>query len=40
MKALVEIHHKDWAESFIHEVYWSEAVQKKRDGSPTSFWTQ
>jgi phage recombination protein Bet len=40
MKALVEIHRKDWAESFIHEVYWREAVQKKKDGSPTSFWTK
>jgi phage recombination protein Bet len=40
MKALVEIHRKDWAESFIHEVYWREAVQKKKDGTPTSFWTK
>jgi phage recombination protein Bet len=40
MKALVEIHRKDWAEPFIHEVYWCEAVQKKKDGSPTSFWTK
>jgi len=40
MKALVEIHRKDWSEPFIHEVYWAEAVQKKKDGSPTSFWTK
>ncbi|MFA6432994.1 MAG: phage recombination protein Bet [Candidatus Paceibacterota bacterium] len=40
MKAFVEIHRKDWAEKFIHEVYWREAVQKKRDGSPTSFWSK
>lgn len=40
MKALVEIHRKDWSESFVHEVYWREAVQKKKDGSPTSFWTK
>jgi phage recombination protein Bet len=40
MKALVEIHRKDWAESFIHEVYWREAVQKKKDGTPTSFWSK
>ncbi len=38
MKALVEIHRKDWSEPFIHEVYWREAVQKKKDGSLTSFW--
>ncbi|MFZ4616665.1 MAG: phage recombination protein Bet [Rectinemataceae bacterium] len=40
MKAMVEIHRKDWSQSFVHEVYWREAVQKKRDGSPTSFWTK
>jgi len=40
MKALVEIHRKDWSAPFIHEVYWAEAVQKKKDGSPTSFWTK
>ena len=33
MNALVEIHRKDWSESFVHEMYWAEAVQKKRDGS-------
>ena len=40
MKALVEIHRKDWSESFVHEVYWREAVQKKKDGTLTSFWTK
>jgi phage recombination protein Bet len=40
MKALVEIHRKDWSEPFVHEVYWREAVQKKKDGTPTSFWTK
>ncbi len=40
MKALVEIHRKDWHSPFIHEVYWKEAVQRKRDGTPTSFWTK
>ena len=40
MKALVEIHRKDWTEPFSHEVYWREAVQKKKDGSLTSFWTK
>jgi phage recombination protein Bet len=40
MKALVEIHRKDWSEPFVHEVYWREAVQKKKDGSLTSFWTK
>lgn len=40
MKALVEIHRKDWSEPFVHEVYWREAVQKKKDGRPTLFWTK
>lgn len=40
MKALVEIHRKDWRSPFVHEVYWKEAVQRKRDGQPTSFWTK
>ncbi|MEW6226634.1 MAG: phage recombination protein Bet [Bacillota bacterium] len=40
MKALVEIHRKDWHSPFIHEVYWKEAVQRKRDGQPTSFWSK
>jgi len=40
MKALVEIHRKDWAAPFVHEVYWKECVQRKRDGQPTSFWSK
>ena len=40
MKALVEIHRKDWHSPFVHEVFWKEAVQRKRDGTPTSFWTK
>jgi phage recombination protein Bet len=40
MKAIVEIHRKDWAEPFIHEAYWREAVQKKKDGTLTAFWTK
>jgi len=40
MKALVEIHRKDWSQPFVHEVYWTEAVQKKRDGTPTAFWSK
>jgi len=40
MKALVEIHRKDWHSPFVHEVYWKEAVQRKRDGTPTSFWNK
>jgi len=40
MKALVEIHRKDWSAPFTHEVYWKECVQRKRDGQPTSFWSK
>jgi phage recombination protein Bet len=40
MKAVVEIFRKDWHYSFTHEVYWEEAVQKKKDGSPTQFWAK
>jgi phage recombination protein Bet len=40
MKAVVEIHRKDWSEPLIHEVYFVEAVQKKKDGSATSFWSK
>jgi len=40
MKAIVEIFRKDWSHSFRHEVYWEEAVQKKKDGSPTQFWVK
>ena len=40
LKALVEINRKDWRHPFTHEVYWNEAVQKKKDGEVTSFWTR
>jgi phage recombination protein Bet len=40
MKAFVEIHRKDWAESFIHEVNFAEVVQRTKAGSPTSFWSK
>jgi phage recombination protein Bet len=40
MKALVEIHRKDWHSPFVHEVYLKECVQRKRDGQPTTFWSK
>ena len=40
MKAVVEIHRRDWATPLVHEVYFVEAVQKKKDGTPTSFWSK
>ena len=38
MKAVVEIHRKDWSNPFRHEVFFSEAAQKTDDGALTSFW--
>jgi phage recombination protein Bet len=40
MRAIVEIHRRDWSEPLVHEVYFVEAVQKKKDGFPTSFWSK
>jgi len=40
MRAIVTIHRKDWSEPLIHEVFFSEAVQRKKDGSLTAFWSK
>jgi phage recombination protein Bet len=40
LKALVEIHRRDWEKPFLHEVYWRESAQKKRDGTLTAFWVK
>lgn len=37
-EAVVTIWRKDWSHEFRHRVHWKEAVQRKRDGSLTSFW--
>lgn len=37
-KACVEIHRKDWDKPFVHEVFWDEYAQKKKDGTLTRFW--
>ncbi len=37
-RAVVEIHRKDWNHPFIHETFWKEAAQRKKDGNLTSFW--
>lgn len=39
-KAIVEIHRKDWAHPFIHEVFYSEYVQRTSQGTITRFWDQ
>jgi len=38
LKAVITIHRKDWEYPFTHEVYYSEYVQKTKDGYPTKFW--
>jgi len=38
LKAIVEIHRRDWQHPFTHTVYWREAVQKRKDGSLNQFW--
>lgn len=40
LRAIVTIHRKDWAEPLIHEVFFAEAVQRKKDGSLTAFWSK
>lgn len=37
---IVEIHRTDWDKPFIHEVYFDEVKQLKRDGSLTHFWAK
>lgn len=38
LTAIIEIHRKDWTHEFRHSVPWKEAVQRKKDGTLTSFW--
>ncbi len=39
-KAIIEIHRKDWTKPFRHEVFFEEAVQRKKNGSITWFWVK
>ena len=38
LKAIITIHRKDRKHPFEHEVYYSEYVQKTKDGTITKFW--
>lgn len=38
LKAIVEVYRKDWTKPLIHEAYYSEYVQTKKDGTPNRFW--
>jgi phage recombination protein Bet len=38
LSCVVTIFRKDWSRPFKHEVWYSECVQKKKDGTITKFW--
>lgn len=38
LKAILTIHRKSWKLPFTHEVYYSEIVGKKKDGTITAIW--
>ena len=40
LKAVVKVYRKDWERPLIHEVYYEEYVQKKKDGTPNRFWKE
>ncbi|GHU24737.1 hypothetical protein FACS1894164_12070 [Spirochaetia bacterium] len=40
LKAVIEIHRKDWEMPFVHEVFYEEACQRKKDGMPNQFWAK
>lgn len=40
LKAIVKIYRKDWNHPFTHEVYYSEYVQRKQDGTVNKFWKE
>jgi phage recombination protein Bet len=37
---IVEIHRSDWRQPFVHEVFFDEVKQTKKDGSLTVFWSK
>jgi phage recombination protein Bet len=40
LKAKITVYRKDWKHPLIHEVKYSEYVQKKQDGTPNKFWAE
>lgn len=40
LKAIITIYRKDWSRPFIHEVYYSEYIQRTKDGQVTKFWLE
>mgnify|MGYP001020489803 FL=1 len=40
LKAIVTIYRKDWSRPFVHEVHYTEYVQRTKDGQITKFWAE
>ena len=40
LKAIITIHRKDFQFPFVHEVEFSEYLQRTREGKPTKFWSE
>lgn len=40
LKALIKVYRKDWNRPLVHEVYYTEYVQNKTDGTPNKFWKE
>lgn len=40
LKACIKVYRKDWTRPLVHEVYYSEYVQNKADGTPNKFWKE
>jgi phage recombination protein Bet len=38
LKAIITIHRNDFTHPFVHEVFYSEYVQRTKEGRPTKFW--
>lgn len=38
MRAILTINRKDWEKPFVHEVYFNEVVQKRKDGQVNAMW--
>lgn len=38
LRAIITIHRNDFTHPFIHEVFYSEYVQRTKEGRPTKFW--
>jgi phage recombination protein Bet len=38
LRAIITIHRNDFTHPFVHEVFYSEYVQRTKEGRPTKFW--